>query len=130
MPPKFDTHAIDIRVRYPECDAQSVAHHSAYPIWMEIARTELLRINGLAYKDCEERGVFFVVVRLELRYRRPARYDDMITVHVKASNIGRIKLEHTYEIKRGEELLAEATTTLACVDRTGKPQAMPDDFLG
>jgi len=126
----IDTHAIEVRVRYPECDAQSVAHHSVYPIWMEIARTELLRVNGLSYKQCEERGVFFVVVRMELRYRRPARYDDELSVNVRCTNMGRIKLEHSYEIKRGEELLVEAATTLACVDRTGRPMAMPDDFLG
>jgi acyl-CoA thioester hydrolase len=121
---------IDIRVRYVECDAQSVAHHSSYPVWMEIARTELLRVNGVSYRQCEEMGVFFVVVRMELRYRRPARYDDTVSVHVSCTNFGRIKLEHAYQIKRGEELLAEATTTLACVDRTGRPQAMPEGFLG
>lgn len=125
----IESMAIEVRVRYPECDAQSVAHHSVYPVWMEIARTELLRSNGASYRQCEERGIYFVVVRMELRYRRPARYDDLVTVHVRATSFGRIKIEHAYEIKRNDELLAEATTTLACVDRSGRPQAMPDDWL-
>jgi len=125
----IDSTSVDIRVRYPECDAQSVAHHSVFPVWMEIARVELLRANGASYRECEERGVYFVVVRMELKYRRPAKYDDVITVHVKKTDHSRIKIEHSYEIKRGEEMLAEATTTLACVDKTGRPKAMPEGFI-
>ncbi len=125
----IDSTLVEIRVRYPECDAQSVAHHSVYPVWMEIARVELLRVNGLVYRECERRGLFFVVTQLNLRYRRPAFYDDMITVRVRHTEIGRIRIDHEYTIMRGDEVLAEATSTLACVDRQGKPQAIPDWFL-
>lgn len=60
---------IGIRPRYNETDQGGVAHHSVYPVWFEMGRTELLRVNGLAYKDLEEAGVFFVVARLEIKYR-------------------------------------------------------------
>lgn len=124
-----DETTIHVRVRYAECDAQRVAHHSVYPVWMEIARTELLRANGMSYLECEQRGVFFVVVRLSLRYRRPARYDDTVSIHVRHSSVGRVKIDHEYEIKRGDELLAEASSTLACVDAAGRPTPMPDDLF-
>ena len=60
--------AVPIRVSYTECDPMRVAHHASYPVWMEIARTELLREQGACYRDCEESGVFFVNCRLSSRY--------------------------------------------------------------
>ena len=120
---------ISLRVRYSECDPMNVAHHSAYPVWLEIARTELLREQGAAYADCERRGVLFVVAKLSIRYRKPAYYDDQITIEVEAKKTVGIKIEHTYVLRRGSEVLAKADTTLACVDRDGKVQPLPDDML-
>ncbi len=59
-------------LRYAECDPMNVAHHGSYPIWLEIVRTELLRQQGVRYRDLEAKGTYFVVVRMSLRYRRPA----------------------------------------------------------
>jgi acyl-CoA thioester hydrolase len=128
-------HVVQTRVRYAECDPQNVAHHSAYVIWLEMARTELLRQRGIAYRQLEAAGVLFVVVRLNIRYRRPAFYDDVLDIHVRElvearRKSGSIKLEHTYEIVRDGELLARADTTLACVDRQGKLQRIPEGSLG
>ena len=117
--------AVTVRVRYVECDPMSFAHHSAYPVWFEMARTELLRARGSSYRDIEAEGYFFVVARLSVRYRRPARYDDELVVEVTAAESSGAKLEHTYAVKRGGELLATAETTLACVDREGKMVRMP-----
>ncbi len=74
-----------VRVRYAECDPQNVVHHASYPVWLEMARTELLREQGVVYRELEASGVMFVVARLSVRYRRPARYDDTLTVRVIAS---------------------------------------------
>ena len=115
-----------IRVRYAECDPMGVAHHSAYPVWLEIGRTELLRESGLTYRDLESQGIFLAVVDLHIRYRRAARYDDELTLHTALTNITRVKIEHSYELKRNHELLATASTTLACLDRQGRPQPLPD----
>lgn len=116
---------VPIRVRYVECDPMNVAHHSVYPIWLEIARTDLLRQRGKTYKDLEASGIFMVVARLNIRYRRPAFYDDVLNIHVRMLASAGVKILHDYRIHRGEQLLAEAETTLVCVDRHGNLQPIP-----
>ena len=120
---------VPIRVRYQECDPMTVAHHSVYPVWLEIARTELLRRRGRTYRDLEAAGVYLVVARLSVRYRRPAVYDDALEVEVTSLPTAGVKLEHRYRILRGQEVLAEAETTLACVDREGRLRPVPADVL-
>jgi acyl-CoA thioester hydrolase len=113
------------RVRYPECDPMGVAHHAAYPVWFEIGRTELLRERGGNYRDLEAQGVFFAVARLSAHYRRPARYDDELTLRTTVTAAGRASIDHAYELYRGHELLATASTTIVCLDRDGRPRALP-----
>lgn len=121
---------IEIRVRYCECDPMGVAHHTAYPVWFEMGRTELLREDaGLRYRDLEEKGVFFAVVKLSVHYRRPARYDDLLALETKVTGTGRAKIEHAYELGRGGELLATGTTTLVCLDAGGQPRPLPEPLL-
>ncbi|QDU71346.1 acyl-CoA thioesterase [Mucisphaera calidilacus] len=121
---------IHIRVRYAECDPMGLAHHGSYPIWLEMARTELLREQGGVYRQLEEQGIFFVVARMSLRYQRPIRYDDEIDVRVRLEPSAGVKLVHSYEITRDGEKLAKAQTTLACVDRDGKLRPVPEALLG
>jgi len=120
---------VPIRVRYTECDPMNVAHHSVYPVWFEIARTDLLRLRGNAYCALEKAGVMFVVARMSLRYHKPARYDDELTILCDAKPSAGVKVEHTYEVRRGEELLTTGETTLVCVDRDGKIQPIPADLF-
>lgn len=120
---------VAIRVRYAECDPQGVAHHSVYPVWLEAARTELLREQGMAYADCEKAGVFFVVARMSLRYRRPARYDDDVLIDVQVLRSAGVKIEHAYRLHRDGETLATAETTLACVDAGGRLRPVPEGLL-
>ena len=117
---------VQVRVRYVECDPMNVAHHSVYPIWLEIARTELLRHRGITYRQIEEQGVFIVVARMSLQYRKPAYYDDLLTIQVQLQETSGVKIEHRYEIYRNNELLAQAQTTLACTDAQGKLIPVPD----
>ena len=119
---------IPIRVRYAECDPMGVLHHSKYFEYFEMGRTELLRLQGVRYRDLEERGVLFVVARLECRFRRPARYDDLLTLKVEITKRARARIDHKYELCRDGMLLAEASTVLACVDRQGVPIPIPDDI--
>jgi acyl-CoA thioester hydrolase len=118
-----------------------VAHHASYPIWMEEARTHLLRASGVTYAQLEEQGVFLVITKLELKYRRPIRYDDVIDVRVRHVPAGKIKIRHEYELVLVERLGADpdpadpatprdgicavATTELACVGRDGRPRQLP-----
>lgn len=120
---------VSVRVRYVECDPMNVAHHSAYPVWLEIARTDLLRRRGNAYRDLEAAGVMFVVARMSLRYHKPAKYDDEITIICNAQPSAGVKVEHTYEVRRDDELLATAQTTLVCVDREGKLKPIPENLF-
>ncbi|WP_428389793.1 acyl-CoA thioesterase [Mucisphaera sp.] len=120
---------VKLRVRYNECDPMGVAHHASYPVWLEIARTELLREQGGAYRELEDSGVLFVVARMNLRYRKPARYDDELAIAVRLEPSAGVKLEHSYEVRRGGEVLAKAETTLACVDREGKLRPVPEVLL-
>ncbi len=122
-------HEIAIRVRYSETDAMGYLHHANYFNYFEMGRTELLRAQGGNYREMEQAGQFMVVVRLECRFRAPARYDDILKLRTTLTKSTPAKLTHEYQVFRDELLLAEANSTLACVDETGKLQRIPDDFL-
>lgn len=122
--------SIDIRVRYCECDPMGVVHHTVYPVWFEMGRTELLRSTGRTYRDMESAGLLLAVVRLEVTYRAPARYDDLVTLRTTLTRVGAVKIEHSYELSRGDDLLVTGSTVLACLDRDGRARALPDGALG
>jgi acyl-CoA thioester hydrolase len=92
-----------------------------------MGRTELLRVNGLAYSDLEKAGVFFVVAELACKYRRPAFYDEKLELATTCTHITSARVEHTYILKRKSTgiILAEGTSILACVDADGKVRRMP-----
>jgi len=118
-------HTITIRVRYPETDPMGYVHHSRYLQYFEMGRIELLRSLGYSYARLEQEGVFFVVVKAEIRYRAPARFDDELTLTTRLVRQTSVRIDHAYELRRGETLLAEGTTTIACVDRAGQLQHIP-----
>jgi acyl-CoA thioester hydrolase len=115
-----------IRVRYAETDRMGLLHHAQYFVYFELGRTELLRAQGLSYRDIEDAGHFLVVVKLECRYRQPARYDDWLRLRTALVRTTPVRVEHRYELYRDDQLLAEGNSTLACVDRDGKLQPLPD----
>jgi acyl-CoA thioester hydrolase len=117
---------IAIRVRYAETDRMGLLHHANYLVYFEQGRTELLRSAGLSYRDIEDQGYFLVLTRAEVRYLRPARYDDLLTLRTTVERATTVRIDHRYELLRDGLLLAEGTSTLACVDRDGRPQALPD----
>lgn len=123
---KLHEHEIEIRVRYQETDAMGVLHHANYFTYFEMGRTELLRANGVAYRDVEQAGVLLVVIEAQCKYRRPARYDDLLRLRTTLAQANAVKIVHTYRLLRGDELLAEGRTTLACVDRKGNLQRIPE----
>lgn len=121
-------HEIEIRVRYSETDAMGYLHHANYFPYFEMGRTEMLRASGGNYRQMEADGLFMVVVQAECRFRKPARYDDLLRLKTRISRITPAKLEHEYELLRDNELLASAHTTLACVDGTGTVRRIPEEF--
>lgn len=119
-------HEIEIRVRYQETDGQGRVHHANYLTWFELGRVELLRAAGHSYRELEESGIMLVIAEAQVRYYLPALFDDvlkLVTTTVKAKGA---RIEHRYEIFRGEELLVEGTTTVACIDATGRPTRLPE----
>jgi acyl-CoA thioester hydrolase len=123
-------HEIQIRVRYSETDAMGFLHHGNYFSLFEMGRTELLRSRGGNYRRMEEEGLFMVVVSIECKYRKPARYDDVLTLKTRVARVTPAKIEHEYRLYRDGELLTEARSLLACVDRTGCVQRIPEVFEG
>jgi acyl-CoA thioester hydrolase len=117
---------IPLRVRYPEVDAMGYLHHSRYLQYFELGRIELLRALGFSYAELERQGIFFVVAKAEVRYRAPARYDEELTLLTRVTRQTAVRYDHAYELRRGETLLAEGTTTIACVGRDGAVMAIPD----
>lgn len=140
-----------VRSRYCECDPMGVVHHAAFVPWLEMGRTELLRAAGVSYAQLEAAGVFLVIVKLEVSYRRPAYYDDLLEVRTRVTGGSRIKIRHEYEIVRARdaetpaqtadgggggnnlvqrrevgEVILTASSLLASVDRTGRPSGLPE----
>lgn len=119
-------HEIEIRVRYCETDAMGFLHHANHFTFFEMGRTELLRAQGGNYRAVEESGLYLVVVKLECRYHAPARYDDLLRLVTRVDRVSPVKIEHSYRLYRGEQLLATATSMLGCVDKDGKIQRIPE----
>ena len=117
---------IQIRVRYAETDQMGFLHHANFLVYFDMGRTELLRSHGLTYKDLESQGTLLVVVRAQCRYHRPARYDDLLVIRTTVVRATGARIDHRYEVFRDGVLLAEGETTLACVDREGKLQRIPE----
>ena len=115
-----------IRVRYAETDRMGLLHHANYLVYFEQARTELLRDQGRTYKDVEDAGFYLVLSKVEVKYRAPAHYDDVLTIRTTVTRTSPVRLEHKYEVFRAGTPIAEGATTLACVTAEGKLQAMPE----
>jgi len=118
-----------ISVRYPECDPAGVAHHSVFAVWMELARGELLHKEGCGYRQLTEQGVYFVVARMNIRFRHPVQYDDQVIVRTWVERSGRGKVDHAYELRCDGRLIATARTTLVCVDASGRPRPIPQGIM-
>jgi acyl-CoA thioester hydrolase len=107
-----------------------VAWHGHYLTWFELGRTELLREAGLPYAALEqERGVYFPVIAVGVRYLASAHYDDALAVETRVAAVSRVRIRFTYRVLREEDtvLLATGHTEHAAVGRAGRPTRMPED---
>src|SRR6266404_1064805 len=89
----MDTGEISIRVRYAETDRMGLLHHANYLIYLEQARTEMLREQGLAYRDLEDQGFFLVITKLEVKYRQSIRYDDIVTIRTTVARTTFVRID-------------------------------------
>jgi acyl-CoA thioester hydrolase len=116
---------VEHRVNYSETDQMGFVYHANYLVWLDMARTEHLRQTGVTYKDMEERGVFLAVTEARIRYRKAARYDDV--VRDLASR--RVVFGYTVERSGTAELLATAETALIALDRQRALARVPADIM-
>ena len=124
-------HKINIRVRYAETDQMGVVYHGNYAQYFEMGRVEWLRNKGVSYKSMEENGIMLPVVSLNMNYKKPAVYDDELTVVTRLKYLGGVKIEFEYEITNSNgELLTTASTVLVFVDmKTKRPTPVPDYLM-
>ena len=120
-----------LRTRYAETDQMGVVYYGNYPQYLELGRVERLRAIGLTYKEMEAEGIMMPVVSLQIQYKKPALYDELITIRTKLKDLPSTKIEFDYEILNEKgELLSTANTILVFVDaKTFRPVRCPEKVL-
>ena len=120
-----------LRTRYAETDQMGVVYYGNYPQYLELGRVEWLRAIGLTYKEMEAEGIMMPVVSLQIQYKKPALYDELITIRTKLKDLPSTKIEFNYEILNEKgELLSTANTILVFVDaKTFRPVRCPEKVL-
>jgi acyl-CoA thioester hydrolase len=123
-----DVSEIRLRVNYSETDQMGLVYHARYLVWLDVARTEHLRLNGMSYRELEETGLRLAVSEVAVRYRQPARYDDSLRVRCWVRNLASRRVEFGYMVERVDDgrLLATAATALLALDRDMRPTRLPD----
>jgi len=131
MPKTANNHKISFRVRYGETDQMGVVYHGNYAQYLEMGRVEWLRNLGVSYKALEEKGIMLPVIELNLKFKKPALYDDVLTVNTQLIKIPTVRIAFNYEIRnQKEQLLVTAHTVLAFMDMNKKrPVGCPADIL-
>ncbi len=122
---------ISFRVRYGETDQMGVVYHGNYAQYMEMGRVEWLRGMGISYKNMEENGIMLPVISLHVNYKKPAVYDDLITVKTILRKMPSVKIEFDFEIyNEAREILADATVVLVFMDmERNRPVRCPQYLL-
>lgn len=116
----------DFMVRFAETDAQGVAHNSNYLVWFEVARIAYLAEYAGGYSSIRDQGIESLVLESHVRYRRPARFDDRLTIHARVGELRGARFRFDYRITRADELIADGWTSHACVDaETMRPTRIP-----
>lgn len=121
------SHETRIRVRYGETDAMGVVYYGIYPLYYETGRTEMMRHLGFTYREMEEMGIIMPVISMNCCYRKPARYDDLLTIKTIVRKMPETKILFDYEIyNEQKELVNEGQTTLVFLDsEKGRPVRIP-----
>ncbi len=120
-----------VRVRYAETDQMGVVYHGNYFTWFEVGRVELCRQLGFEYRRMEiEDDSFIVVAEAQCRYKRPARFDEVLVVRTRLSNSQRRTIRFKYEIvnQSSGELIATGETTHVICDKVGRPKSLPEKY--
>jgi acyl-CoA thioester hydrolase len=118
--------ATEIRVIYGDTDQMGVVYYANYLRWFEASRAGFVRERGLPYHELEARGYALPVIEAHVRYRRPAKYDDIVRIEPFLEEVHRVSLKFRYEVTRQGELLADGWTVHACIGPDGRPRRFPE----
>ena len=117
----------DVRVRFAETDAQGIAHHASFVVWLEVARVAYLERHAGGYQAIRDRGIEALTTGVHLEYHGAADFDETLRVRVRGRDVRGARLAYEDRIERGDELVAEGYTRHATVDReTYRPTRVPD----
>ena len=119
----------DLRVRFCETDLMGIVHHAQYLTYFEAGRVDWLRRRGITYTSWTAGGVHLPVVDAALKYRAPARFEDVLTIETTLAELRWASLRYSYRVVRGDTLLAEGETRLACVDGSHVLRRLPPEVL-
>jgi acyl-CoA thioester hydrolase len=121
---------IQVRVRYSETDQMGVVYHGNYIPYFEIGRVEWLRNKGVSYKLMEESGIALPIVSMSINYKKPARYDELLTITTAFKSQSSVKVEFDCEIHNEKnELLTTAHFILVFVDLSTGKAINPPDYI-
>lgn len=117
-----------VRVNYSETDQMGVVYHARYLVWLDVARCEHLRLSGMSYRELEQAGLRLAVSELAIRYRQPARYDDLIRIRCWIREVASRRVDFGYAVEHAEDqrLLATASTRLIALDIGMMLARLPD----
>ncbi len=118
-----------VTVRYAETDMMGIVYHANYLPWFEVARTQLLREQGFPYRQLETDGYRIPVLEVAAKYRRPALYDDTLTIIATIREKPLLRIRIDYEVFRGDEQLATGQSAHAFCDLHGRPTRPPAAFV-
>jgi acyl-CoA thioester hydrolase len=119
----------DVRVRFAETDAQGIAHHASYVVWLEVARVAYLADHAGGYTRIRAQGIEALTIGVHVDYHAAARFDDVLTVHLRCRDLRGARFRYEYRIERDGELIATAETRHATVDaKTLVPTRVPAWF--
>jgi acyl-CoA thioester hydrolase len=117
----------DVRIRFAETDAQGIAHHASFVVWLEVARVAFLERYAGGYRAIRERGIEALTTEVSLRYHRAAYFDETLTVWTRCVELRGARFTYEYRLTRGAELVADGHTRHATVDAgTFRPTRVPD----
>ena len=119
---------IEKRIYYHDTDCGGVVYYASYLEYFEEARTEHLRNIGIDVADYAAKGSLFAVVHMEIDYKCPARYDDLIKVSARIEKVGSASIHFAQEVKKADTLLISAKVVLACIDKNMKARRLPDEM--
>jgi acyl-CoA thioester hydrolase len=125
---------IEVRVRFSETDLMGIVHHSSYVSYFEVARIEWLRRRGISYAMWAGKGIHLPVVDLQLKYKSPARFDELLVVETSLDEVRAASVRFAYRIVRPEsdqapKLVAEGATRLACINEAGTLRRFTDEMI-